>query len=79
MVERSFSLESAVATAGNFCSSGNPFLDQRCGLPAASKTAIPRYPSSLTSKIQSGESNGYFTLFAIMGGTNVGKVFLAIS
>jgi len=32
----------------------------------------------LISKIQSGESNGFSALFAIIGGTNSGKGFLAM-
>jgi hypothetical protein len=36
------SLETAVATAGNFASNARPFRDQRCGLLAESKTVIAR-------------------------------------
>ena len=32
----------------------------------------------MTSKIQSGESNGLFTLFAMVGDTNYGKFFSAM-
>jgi hypothetical protein len=55
-----------------------PAVDQRCGFPAASKTAIPRYPSSFTSKIRSGESNGSFTLSAIIGEMKLGKSFCGV-
>jgi hypothetical protein len=64
--------------AGNFCSNGKPFRDQRRGKPVASKTVIARYPSSLISKMKSGESNGYFALSAIIGGTNSRKVFFGM-
>ena len=37
MVERSSSLETAVATAGNFASSARPLRDHRWSLPAPSK------------------------------------------
>jgi hypothetical protein len=35
-------------------------------------------PSSLVTKIHSGSSNGFSALLAIIGGTNAGKVFLAM-
>jgi hypothetical protein len=45
---------------------------------ASSNTVIAWYPSNLISKIKSGESKGFSALFAIIGGTNSGKVFLAM-
>src|SRR5258708_40188687 len=41
-------------------------------------TAIARYPSSLVSKIQSGESNGSLTDEACIGATKSGSGFLGI-